>query len=124
DGPAYNSDRDALVALSEEVGHAAGIEIGRRLGCAGFLSVRDHGGSWAVAAMAILAGPSGGRRRSGGGARPIAAEGPKTSEEAKRIEVFSKAKVSVVNVSSARLIRNRFSLDIQQVPKGTGTGFI
>src|ERR1043166_2203499 len=56
--------------------------------------------------------------------RPIAAAGPQTSEEKSRIAVFSKAKASVVNISSALLVRNRFSLDVQQVPKGSGTGFI
>jgi S1-C subfamily serine protease len=57
-------------------------------------------------------------------ARPIAPPGPPTSEEKNRIEIFSKAKASVVNISSAQLVRNRFTMDIQQVPKGTGTGFI
>lgn len=56
--------------------------------------------------------------------RPIAPAGPMTSEEKSRIDIFSKAKASVVNVSSAQLVRNRFTLDVLQVPKGTGTGFI
>ena len=56
--------------------------------------------------------------------RPVAAPADPTSEEKNRIEVFSKAKVSVVNISSARLVRNRLTMDIQQVPRGTGTGFI
>jgi S1-C subfamily serine protease len=57
-------------------------------------------------------------------ARPIAPPGQPTSEEKNRIDIFSKAKASVVNISSAQLVRNRFTMNIQQVPKGTGTGFI
>src|SRR5205823_2840361 len=38
--------------------------------------------------------------------RPIAAAGPETSEEKTRIEVFSKAKASVVNISSGQLRRD------------------
>src|SRR5437763_57446 len=57
-------------------------------------------------------------------ARPIAPPGELKSDEKNRIAVFSKAKGSVVNVTSAQLVRNRFTLDVQQVPRGTGTGFI
>jgi S1-C subfamily serine protease len=57
-------------------------------------------------------------------ARPIALAGQPTSEEKNRIDIFSKAKASVVNISSAQLVRNRFTMNTQQVPKGTGTGFI
>src|ERR1035438_916511 len=57
-------------------------------------------------------------------ARPVAPPGPETSEEKNRIAIFSKAKGSVVNISSNQLVRNRVTLNIQQVPKGTGTGFI
>jgi S1-C subfamily serine protease len=56
--------------------------------------------------------------------RPIAPAGPPTSEEQKRIEIFSKAKFSVVNITSAQLRRDNFTLNVQEVPKGTGTGFI
>jgi S1-C subfamily serine protease len=56
--------------------------------------------------------------------RRVAEPGPATSEEKSRIEVFSKAKVSVVNISSNLLVRDRLTLNIQQVPRGTGTGFI
>jgi S1-C subfamily serine protease len=56
--------------------------------------------------------------------RPVADGGPLTSDERRRIDIFSKSKSSVVNVSSARLVRDRVTLNIQQVPKGTGSGFI
>src|SRR6478672_7016382 len=54
--------------------------------------------------------------------RPIAPPGPQTSEEQQRIEIFKNAQASVVNVTSAQLQRNPFTLNSQQVPKGTGTG--
>src|SRR4051812_48209239 len=56
--------------------------------------------------------------------RPIAPAGDFASDEKSRIEVFSRAKASVVNVSSAQFVRKRFDTDVHQVPKGTGTGFI
>ncbi|HZZ77779.1 MAG TPA: trypsin-like peptidase domain-containing protein [Gemmataceae bacterium] len=56
--------------------------------------------------------------------RPIAQATTVTSEEKNRIEVFSKAKASVVNISSNLLVRDRLTLNVQQVPQGTGTGFI
>jgi S1-C subfamily serine protease len=56
--------------------------------------------------------------------RPVAQAAELTSEEKSRIEVFRAAKASVVNVASAQYVRNRFTLDLRQVPKGVGTGFI
>jgi S1-C subfamily serine protease len=56
--------------------------------------------------------------------RVVAQAAPLTSEEELRIDIFRKAKASVVNVASAKLVRNRFTMDLRQVPKGSGTGFI
>jgi len=56
--------------------------------------------------------------------RPVTPEAPPTGEEQSRIDTFNKTKVSVVNISSAQLLRDRFSLNVHQVPKGSGTGFI
>jgi len=56
--------------------------------------------------------------------RPVSSAGPATSEEKNRIEIFSKAKQSVVNISSNSLVRDEFTRNILQVPRGTGTGFI
>jgi S1-C subfamily serine protease len=56
--------------------------------------------------------------------RPIAPAGAFTNEEQTRINIFEKTKTSVVNISSAQVVRNRFNLNVQQVPKGSGTGFI
>ena len=56
--------------------------------------------------------------------RPVAPAGPATSEETTRIDVFKKAKASVVNIASAGLRRDLATMTLQVVPKGSGTGFI
>ena len=56
--------------------------------------------------------------------RPVAAAGPATAEEQNRIDIFNRTKASVVNITSAQLVRSRFNLNVQQVPKGSGTGFV
>lgn len=48
----------------------------------------------------------------------------KTDDEANNIEVFKLASPSVVNITNSRLVRSRYSLNPQQVPQGSGTGFI
>lgn len=48
----------------------------------------------------------------------------KTDDEANNIEVFKSASPSVVNITNSRLVRSRYSLNPQEVPQGSGTGFI
>ncbi len=48
----------------------------------------------------------------------------KTNDEANNIEVYKQASPSVVNITNSRLIRSFFSLNPQEVPQGSGTGFI
>ncbi len=45
-------------------------------------------------------------------------------EETRQIEVFRRAAPSVVNVHSVALRRNRFSLDVFEIPRGSGSGFV
>ncbi len=47
-----------------------------------------------------------------------------TNDESNNIEVFKSTSPSVVNITNARLVRSFYSLNPQQVPQGTGTGFI
>ncbi|MCB1709238.1 MAG: trypsin-like peptidase domain-containing protein, partial [Halioglobus sp.] len=47
-----------------------------------------------------------------------------TDDEANSTEIFSKASPSVVFVTNTALRRNFFSLDVQEIPQGAGTGFI
>ncbi|MGB2240113.1 MAG: S1C family serine protease, partial [Pseudomonadales bacterium] len=47
-----------------------------------------------------------------------------TSDEANNIAVFEAASPSVVFVTNTQLRRQRFSLNVLEIPKGSGTGFI
>jgi S1-C subfamily serine protease len=48
----------------------------------------------------------------------------KTNDEANNIEVFKQASPSVVHITNSRLVRTFYSLNPQEVPQGSGTGFI
>ncbi|HJN96656.1 MAG: 2-alkenal reductase [Gammaproteobacteria bacterium] len=48
----------------------------------------------------------------------------KTNDEANNIEVFKQASPSVVHITNSRLVRTLYSLNPQEVPQGSGTGFI
>ncbi len=56
--------------------------------------------------------------------RPVVARGDLAEDERSTIQLFSEASPSVVHVTSLQLRRNRLSLNIDQIPKGTGSGFI
>ncbi len=47
-----------------------------------------------------------------------------TEDEANSTEIFRKASASVVFVTNTALRRNFFSLNIQEIPQGAGTGFV
>jgi S1-C subfamily serine protease len=56
--------------------------------------------------------------------RPVTPAGPLTAEEKTTIEVYQQSKDSVVNVISSQVFGTRLSLKPQEVPKGSGTGFV
>jgi len=47
-----------------------------------------------------------------------------TNDEQNNIQVFQQASPSVVNITNSRLVRSFYSLNPQEVPQGSGTGFI
>ncbi|MCB1689474.1 MAG: trypsin-like peptidase domain-containing protein, partial [Halioglobus sp.] len=47
-----------------------------------------------------------------------------TEDETNTTEIFRKASPAVVYVTNSALRRNFFSLDIMEIPRGSGTGFI
>src|SRR5216683_1274136 len=47
-----------------------------------------------------------------------------SGEEKRDIEVFRRAQASVVFITSRALRRSLFSFDVQQIPQGTGSGFV
>jgi S1-C subfamily serine protease len=55
---------------------------------------------------------------------PIAKAGPMQPDEQANINIYTAAKDSVVNVTTATAFRNRMTLNVQLVPRGTGSGFV
>lgn len=56
-------------------------------------------------------------------AEPPAGEGL-TAEERRDIDIFRRSRPSVVFIASIALRRDFFSLDVQQIPRGAGSGFV
>jgi S1-C subfamily serine protease len=57
-------------------------------------------------------------------ARAVTPRGPLDAEEQTNIRVFKAASASVVNITTLANARDLFSLNVQQVPRGSGTGFV
>ncbi|WP_374673760.1 S1C family serine protease [Ideonella sp.] len=56
--------------------------------------------------------------------RPVAPRGALAADELATVAVFKAASPSVVHITALSAERDVFSLDVQQVPRGTGTGFV
>jgi len=56
--------------------------------------------------------------------RAVASRGALDADEQNNIAVFKRASPSVVNITTLAIARDMFSLNVQQVPRGTGTGFV
>lgn len=56
--------------------------------------------------------------------RPVTARGNLAEDEQATIELFKKVSPSVVHVTNVAERRSVFSLNVQQVPRGTGSGFV
>ena len=56
--------------------------------------------------------------------RVVTARGDLASDEISTIELFRNASPSVVYITSIALRRNLFSLNVYEIPQGTGSGFI
>ena len=56
--------------------------------------------------------------------RAITPRGPLAADENANIAIFKNVSPSVVNITTLANQRNLFSLDVFQVPKGTGSGFV
>jgi S1-C subfamily serine protease len=82
----------------------------------------------AVAALAYFVGGWG---RRGGPAndpnaapRTVAARGDLAGDEKATIALFKEASPSVVYITSLAVQRDRFTLDVLEIPRGTGSGFV
>ncbi|MCZ2290458.1 MAG: trypsin-like peptidase domain-containing protein, partial [Burkholderiales bacterium] len=56
--------------------------------------------------------------------RAVDPRGPLAADELANIEIFRRTSSSVVHITSLGAQRDLFSLNVQQVPRGTGTGFV
>ena len=56
--------------------------------------------------------------------RAVAARGDLADDEQTTIDIFRNASPSVVFITSIAVQRNLFSLNVYEIPKGTGSGFI
>jgi S1-C subfamily serine protease len=56
--------------------------------------------------------------------RPVTARGALAPDELNNIEVFRKSSPSVVHITTLETQRDLFTLNVQQVQRGSGTGFI
>jgi len=81
------------------------------------------GGAFVTAAALLWhALPSNGRTDAS--PRAVAPRGPLAADEQANIEVFRKTSPSVVHITTLAVQRDFFSMNAQQVPRGTGTGFV
>lgn len=83
-----------------------------------------------AAAVAALAYFVGGWGRHGSvndpnaGPRTVAARGDLAADEKATIDLFKEASPSVVYITTLAVQRDRFTLDLHQIPQGTGSGFV
>jgi S1-C subfamily serine protease len=57
-------------------------------------------------------------------ARPVTARGELFSDEKSTISLFKQASPSVVHITAITVQRDFFSLNLYQIPEGTGSGFV
>jgi S1-C subfamily serine protease len=76
------------------------------------------------AGLLISALPPEALSRTEATARPIAPRGALSAEEQNHIDVFRRTSPSVVHITTLGIQRDLFSLHAEQVPRGTGTGFV
>jgi S1-C subfamily serine protease len=56
--------------------------------------------------------------------RTVTARGDLAADEKATIELFKEASPSVVYITTLAVARDRFTLDLREIPQGTGSGFI
>jgi S1-C subfamily serine protease len=76
-----------------------------------------------VAGVAVLS-PQLVQGRSDAVPRAVAPRGALAADEQAHIDIFKRCSPSVVHITSLGEQRDLFSMNVQQVPRGTGTGFV
>ena len=77
-----------------------------------------------LAAAAMMMVPSGVHGRGEAPPRAVTPRGPLAAEEQAHVDIFKRNSPSVVHITSLGVQRDMFSMNVQQVPRGTGTGFV
>jgi len=77
----------------------------------------------ALTAIAMLAQPGAAQGRVEAVPRSVAPRGALGADEQANIELFRRASPSVVHITTLETQQDLFSMNLQQVPRGTGTGF-
>jgi len=90
---------------------------------------RTRHGPWIIGAAVLAAAAALGlprlvESRTDATPRAVTPRGPLLAEEQAQIDVFKRTSPSVVHITTLETQRDLFSLNVQQVPRGTGTGFI
>ncbi|CAG1019082.1 putative serine protease PepD [Burkholderiaceae bacterium] len=82
--------------------------------------------AWSRRAVMLLAlsGPLLAQARPPAPPRPVAPRGALGADELNNIAVFKAVSPSVVNITALAVGRDFFSMNVQQVPRGTGSGFV
>jgi S1-C subfamily serine protease len=78
----------------------------------------------AAAALALITVPALVQGRTDAAPRAVAPRGPLAADELANVELFKRASPSVVHITSLGVQRDLFSARVQEVPRGTGTGFV
>ena len=77
-----------------------------------------------VLVTALAALPSGAQKPHDAQPRAVTPRAPLGADEQANIELFRRVSPSVVHITTLETQRDMFSMNVMQVPRGTGTGFV
>jgi S1-C subfamily serine protease len=75
-------------------------------------------------AAALAAWPASAQKPADAKPRAVSPRGPLGADEQANIDLFKRVSPSVVNITTLETQRDMFSMNVMQVPRGTGTGFV
>jgi S1-C subfamily serine protease len=77
-----------------------------------------------VLAAALAALPAGAQKPADAQPRAVTPRGPLGADEQANVDLFRRVSPSVVHITTLETQRDMFSMNVMQVPRGTGTGFV
>jgi S1-C subfamily serine protease len=75
-------------------------------------------------AAALTALPASAQKPADAQPRAVTPRGPLGADEQANIDLFKRVSPSVVHITTLETQRDMFSMNVMQVPRGTGTGFV